>query len=915
LRRSGTLLIGLVTVALAALTILLAIPITVVVDNIPASVTAHKLGWIVVLALAVGASAAMTWWLWYKKAEIKSLTAQPHPDPPPVIVGEIPLEPTAFVARLAIGRLAEAAESGRAAVVCAVTGMRGVGKTQVAAAYARARTREGWRLIGWVNAESRDVLQASLARVADAVGVADPDGDSAESARLLRDHLESRTGPGLVVFDNATDPEDLRPFLPASGSTQLVVTSTDRAFAEWGTAVDVSTFSRAESVEYLVERTRLEDEFGADDVADELGDLPLALAQAASTISRRRWTFTAYLNELALIRVEELLGRVPGGDYPRSAAAALLMSVQSTEEADPSGLTNVVLRVAAVLSADGVRRGLLEGLPDGAGSVARDVDTVLERCAAASLLTWSVTGDAVIMHRLLRRVIRERDQAGGLWRTTVEAALDVLEGSLVPEDQAWARRAEGTEIALQVEALWGECNKAESADLTQTERILRQRSWAVRQLRGAADFGRAVSLGTTVLADCLRVLGPDHPQILTSRTDLGVALRAAGRLDEATPLLEQNLADHLRLLGPEDPQTLESGRDLAIAYRLAGQQRKAIALLEQDLADRLRVLGPEDPQTLTSQNSLAVAYRQAGRLAESITLLEQTLALRDRVLGPEDPQTLISQNDLADAYREAGRLSEAIPLLDETLTDRLRVLGRDHPQTLTSRNDLAFAYREAGRLDEAIPLYEQNLAQRDRVLGSDHPATQMSRNNLAFAYREAGRLDQAIPLYEQNLADRLAALGSDHPETLMSRNNLGMAYLTAGRTGEAIELLQQNLADRIRVLGPDHPRTVTSRGNLGMADLAAGRTGEAIELLEQSLADRLRILGPDHPKTLTSRNDLADAHREAGQLDKAIPLYEQNLADRLRILGPDHPKTLTSRANLDDANCEGSQADRPDSPE
>ena len=67
--------------------------------------------------------------------------------PGQVVVGEIPREPAAFVARVVmVGRLWVAAGRGRVAVVCAVTGLRGVGKTQVAAAYARARVSEGW---GW----------------------------------------------------------------------------------------------------------------------------------------------------------------------------------------------------------------------------------------------------------------------------------------------------------------------------------------------------------------------------------------------------------------------------------------------------------------------------------------------------------------------------------------------------------------------------------------------------------------------------------------------------------------------------------------------------------------------------------------------------------------------------------------------
>lgn len=857
------LVAGLVTVALAVLTILLAIPVSVVTGYIPASVTAHKLVWIVIFVAAVIAAAAMTWWIWRMAPTREAPASQPESDPSPVVVGEIPRQPLAFVARTTVDRLAEAARPGRVAVLCAVTGLRGVGKTQVAAAYARSCVEAGLGLVGWVNAESTDVLLAGLARVADAVGVADPEGDSAESVRRLREHLNTRTAPGLLVFDNATDPDGLRPLLPAAGSTQIVVTSTDRAFAEMGLPVDVSVFTRAESVGYLAERTGLADEIGADASAEELGDLPLALAQAASTMVRRRWTFATYLSELGRVPVEALLGRVPGGDYPRSVAAALLLSVQTVEEADQSRLTGLVLRVVAVLSPDGVRRGLLDELRTGVGSGIRDIDVAVERCVAGSLLTWSVAGDAVIMHRLLGRVLRERDQAAGCWQETVQAALNVLDALLFPEDHAWARRAEGAELAIQIDAVWNEYIEGGAEEAPQAERLLRQRSWAVRQLRVAADLGRSITFGRRVLADSLRVLGPDNPQTLASQHELGVALRAAGRLDEATPLLEQNFAERLRVLGPDDPQTLESRRSLAIAYRSAGLQRKAIALLEEDLADRIRVLGTDDPQTFTSQNSLAFAYRQAGRLSEAIALFKQTLADRLRVLGPDDPETLMSQNDLADAYREAGRLDEAIPLLKQTLADRLRVLGPDHPQTLTSRNDLAFAYREAGRLDEAIALYEQNLAERDRMLGPDHPATLRSRNNLAFAYMAAGRLNEATPLLEQNLADRLRVLGADHPRTLTSRKNLGIAYLAAGQPGEAITLLEQTLADCLRVLGPDHPQTLTSRGTLADAYRKTGRPDEAIQLYEQNLADRLRVLGPDNPQTLTSRSTLAKAYREA----------------------------------------------------
>ena len=574
-----------------------------------------------------------------------------------------------------------------------------MGKTQIAAAYARARVREGWGLVGWVNAETRDMLLEGLKRVAEELGVADPEGDSLESARRLRAYLQTRTEEGLLVLDNATDPDRLRPFLPATGGTQVVVTTTDRAFAELGQPIDVSTFTRQQAVGYLRARTGLADEEGGDAVAQELGDLPLGLAQAAATIARQHLTYSKYLERLCQVPVRELLGRGPGEDYPHATAAALLLSVQATEASDPAGLVGWLLRVLAALSPDGIPRGLLDGLPRvrpgrrrpvsrhrGSRRLEWEVDAAIERCVAGSLLEWSVAGDAVIMHRLLARILCERDQARGQWVRTVAVTLKLLKPLLFPESQAWSRREDGARLAAQVEALWDADAKADTGDQDQALRLLRARSWAVRQLRASADVSRAIASGIRTLADAERVLGADHPDTLTSRNNLAAAYQAGGRLEEAIPLYERTLADAERVLRADHPDTLTSRNNLAGAYRAAGRLEEAIPLYERTLADAERVLGADDPYTLTSRNNLAAAYRAAGRLEEAIPLYERTLADRERVLGADHPDTLTSRNNLAAAYRAAGPLEEAIPLNERTPADRERALDADHPNTLTSRN-------------------------------------------------------------------------------------------------------------------------------------------------------------------------------------------------------------------------------------
>jgi tetratricopeptide (TPR) repeat protein len=749
-----------------------------------------------------------------------------------VVAGTIPREPLGYVTRDTVNHLAHVAGTGRAAVVCTVTGQRGVGKTQVAAAYARQRIQDGWGLVGWVNADTPDRLLSDLAAIATELGVHDPEGDSVRSAARLTQHLTTRRTAGLLVFDNATDPDRLRTYLPAAGNTQIVITSTDHAFTELGVAVPVDTYSRDESHRYLRDRTGLDDDAGADAVADQLGDHPLALAQAAATIRRRHWTYQTYLDRLANTPITQLLHRLPGLDYPLSIAPALLLGIAGLEGEDPTGCTNQILRLLAVLSLDGLPRSLLGPLTDILGIDPDGLDEILERCAAASVITWSVTGDAVLMHRLLARVLRERDDLNTELGQTIRLATTLVGQQLIPNEMAWQRRDVAARLIDQIDAAWTALSGGSATtDADVGTELLQQRAWGVRHLTIVADLARSIALGRAVLADCERVLGPDHPNTLSSRNDLAGAYQSAGRLGDAIPLYETTLADRERVLGQDHPDTLGSRNNLAYAYESAGRLTEAIPMYELTIADRERVLGPDHPDTLASRNDLAGAYRSAGRLTEAIPLCERGAADRERVLGPNHPDTLTSRNNLAVVYESAGRLTEALPLYERTLADCEWLLGPDHPDTLTGRSNLAGGYRSAGRLGDAIPLYETTLTDRERVLGPDHPDTLSSRNNLAGGYRSAGRLTEAIPLYETTLAACERVLGPDHPSTLGSRNNLAGGYRSAGRLTEAIPLYETTLAACERVLGPDHPNTAECRNNLAAAhaDLVRAPTTQVID--------------------------------------------------------------------------------------
>jgi tetratricopeptide (TPR) repeat protein len=752
----------------------------------------------------------------------------------PVVAGDVPQEPAAFQPR---AELAEAlAGVGRpgpgVSVVFAVTGMRGVGKTQVAAAYARALIADRWRLVAWVDAGDAESVLAGLQTVAVAVGMSHKGEKSWEAAQEVRHWLEADGARCLVVFDNAVDLDGLREFLPAGGAAQVVITTTRRAAGGLGTAVPVDVFTMAEAVAFLAERTGMADEGGAREVATELGCLPLALAQAGALLRRESLGYGTYLGRLRALPVEAYLVQVEGDPYPHGMAGAALLSLAAAEDGDATGVCGAVMDLVAVLSASGVPRSVLHAAAV-AGVVGREdsegrktarvptmaVDAAVGQLSDASMLTFSLDGSAVVAHRLVMRVVRERRLAQGALADVAAAAVRLLSGLAYAMTWVWGDPTAARELARQIAALSEHVSPyigISSAGLRDDLLALRIRGvWLLNQLGDSP--GLAIRLCVPLAAECERALGTDHPVTLTSRSNLAYAYQRAGRLDEAIPVYEQVLADRERVLGADHPRTLASRNNLAGAYQSAGRLGEAIPRQEKALADRERVLGADHPDTLTSRSNRAYAYQAAGRLGEAISLYEQTLADCERVLGADHPHTLTSRNNLAGAYRAAGRLGEAISLYEQTLADCERVLGADHRDTLTSRSNLAGAYRAVGRLGEAISLYEQTLADCERVLGADHPDTLTSRHNRAYAYWAAGRLDEAISLYEHTIADRRRVLGADHPHTLTSRSNLAGAYQAAGRLDEALSLYEQILADRQRVLGADHPDTLTSRHNRATA--------------------------------------------------------------------------------------------------
>jgi tetratricopeptide (TPR) repeat protein len=410
-----------------------------------------------------------------------------------------------------------------------------------------------------------------------------------------------------VVFDNVVDLDTLRPFLPAAGQSQVVITSIYQQTADLGTVVPIGVFSEPEALSFLTGRTGWTDTEGSRELAEELGYLPLALAQAAAVIAAQSLDYQTYLGRLRALPVNEYLTRVEGEPYPEGAAEAVLLSLDAVAVGDSRGLCSVLTDVVSVLSTAGTPRALLRAAGeagmlldeegDDSSVSSQTVDEALGRLGGASLLTFSVDGSSVSAHRLIMRVVRERRaHVGGLPAVGAKAAV-MLQAMSESIDPVWRNRPAARDLVQQVLALHEHMTPYVGDDDTGVTDILELRGWAMWCLNQLGDSpAQAVEHGELLVADRERILGEDHPDTLRAQNELAAAYQAAGQLDRAITLNERTLAARERALGEDHPDTLTTRSNLAFAYLAAGQLDRAITLNQRTLAARERTLGEDPPR-------------------------------------------------------------------------------------------------------------------------------------------------------------------------------------------------------------------------------------------------------------------------------------------------------------------------------
>ena len=662
--------------------------------------------------------------------------------------------------------------------VCSIYGLGGIGKTGLVVEYAH-RYADDYKLVWWMHADEPNSISQQLARLAMRLQL--PQSTDSERSVAALEYLRHHSN-WLLIFDNAENERDISPLIP-SGNGHIIITTRKTTFGSLGKTISIDVLKREESVAFLARRISGVNKDESGQLAEVLGDLPLALEQAAAYLDTTRMPLGTYLS-LWKTRSEELLarGQVMGHDH--TIATVWDLSVERVAREQPAALD--LLKISAFLAPNIIPTFLFafgaNELPEPLASAVSDplsladVTGALTSYSLCQLLSHE-TIVALTFHRLVQAAMRRKlseQEKEAITGTTLrllmhDAPSDIV---LTPDDWPWWY------VFMQhvlTAANHGEKYPSNEGDA----------AWLLSRAAIYFDTHGQPSQGIPLLEHALTLAesfyGENSSNVAVILVDLSKALASVGEFKKARDTMEraQRIVESL----PDDgsARSAKFKVDLAMLLRDMGQSKESRRLLREYIQEYDKGDADNSSTLISALATLSVTQFDLGEYDEAIITTERVIAMVAQ-RGDNDLPTANILNNLGASLLRQDKKEKALECFSRSLAINQEIYGPRHPAVAVELSNLGAVMREQGDLVTAKELIERALSINEDALGPKSAATLATLINLGVVVRALGDIDSAETIYRRALRDIESIHGPKHPDVGKAANNLAVMLSQAGQT-------------------------------------------------------------------------------------------------------------------------------------
>jgi tetratricopeptide (TPR) repeat protein/DNA-binding XRE family transcriptional regulator len=607
-----------------------------------------------------------------------------------------------------------------------ISGLGGIGKTQLALAYAYDCYPNVYSTVLWVNAADPTTLQAGYDSIAERLELPELNGlKPYQRVQAVKQWLEEHTN-WLLILDNADDLQLARSFFPECDHRRILLTTRSQYAGKIGARrLEIDKMEQEEGLIFLLRRSGVlavdanPDTVAVDirEPAHQLVELldghPLSLDQAGAYIEETGESFPEYINlyqnqrRLFLGKYGALEGEPSEqpeySQHPETVVVTFELCFEKAHERHP--LATDILRFCAFLQPDAIPAELFQH--DDNFKIDRDTfNSGIAALQRYSLIKRNAEEQTFSIHRLVQDVLIDAmsHDLQEKWRERVVRALYLAFPKVELEIKTW-RQCERLVSHVLVCATWSETRS--EGELTPIVAV------ATRLFHMAGFY----------LANC-------------------------GRDSEAEPLLVQVLATYEQHIEAEHPNTAYALMHLALCYSGQCKYDQAEPLYQRALAIQEKRLGDEHYETTQILCQLAFCYSAHGKDEQAEPLLKRMLSLEEKQLGAEHPNIIETLYGLAMVCQNQGKNKEAELLYQRAFSIWEKHLGLEikHPNIITPLVTWAILLHRQGRHEQADELFQRFLNFQEQLLWATHPAVRAVKRKYAEFLRSIDRVAEAAAL-------------------------------------------------------------------------------------------------------------------------------------------------------------------------